>query len=364
MSLQCGIVGLPNVGKSTVFNALTGSSVPANNYPFCTIEPHIGIVGLPDLRLDNLSKIYNSEKTTPSTVEFIDIAGLVKGANRGEGLGNQFLGQIRQTSAILHVVRCFDDESITHIDGDVNPVRDIKTIETELLLTDIMSLEKRLSRAQKASKITSKSNDYELELLEYLINKCLDGIAVRDIPIKSEFSLIKSSLQLLTDKPVLFIANVDEKTILGTEKNGYLSDLIDYAPKSNIIFLCASIEQEISLLKRDERSLFLKEYNLSEPGLSKVIQSSFDILELECFFTCGEKEVRSWTINKGTSAPEAAGVIHSDFRRGFIKADVFNYEDILNHKSEKVLRDLGLINQEGKDYIVKDGDCIYFRFNV
>ena len=366
MSLQCGIVGLPNVGKSTLFNALTESGIPAENYPFCTIDPHTGIVELPDDRLKDLANIYNPKKVTPATVEFIDIAGLVKGASKGEGLGNQFLGQIRQTSAILHVVRCFDDKNITHVEGNIDPVRDAETIETELLLADIATLEKRKHKVEKISRSGDKEAKNSLEIIERLLEECSNGTASRRVKVgKSDLSF-KQSLHLLTEKPVLFVANVDESEIMKDSTSGHIQSLEQYAlNQGNIVIkLCSALEQEIASLNKEEKPVFLKEYGLSEPSLNKVIRSSFELLDLQNFFTCGEKEVRSWTISKGSTAPQAAGSIHSDFERGFIKADTFHYSEIMKNKSEKILKELGLIRQEGRDYIVQDGDCIFFKFNV
>ena len=366
MSFQCGIVGLPNVGKSTLFNALTESGIPAENYPFCTIEPHIGIVELPDARLKDLARIYSPEKVTPATVEFIDIAGLVKGASKGEGLGNQFLGQIRQTSAILHVVRCFDDKNITHVDGSIDPVRDVETIETELLLADILTLEKRKHKVEKLARSGEKEAKNSLYILDLLLEHCSNGNAARLVKVDEEYIEFKKSLQLLTEKPVLYIANTDEAETVEGKSGEHLRSLEEYALKENnvVISLCSSIEQEIALLEEKEKPLFLQEYGLSEPGLNRVIRSSFELLDLQNFFTCGEKEVRSWTISKGSTAPQAAGNIHSDFERGFIKADTFHFSELIENGSEKALKELGLIRQEGRDYIVNDGDCIFFKFNV
>ena len=366
MSLQCGIVGLPNVGKSTLFNALTDSGIPAENYPFCTIDPHTGIVELPDDRLKDLANIYNPKKVTPATVEFIDIAGLVKGASKGEGLGNQFLGQIRQTSAILHVVRCFDDKNITHVEGDIDPVRDAETIETELLLADIATLEKRKHKVEKISRSGDKEAKNSLEIIERLLEECSNGTASRRVNVGKNDLSFKQSLHLLTEKPVLFVANVDESEIMKDSTSGHIQSLEQYALNQGnmVIKLCSALEQEIASLNKEEKPVFLKEYGLSEPSLNKVIRSSFELLDLQNFFTCGEKEVRSWTISKGSTAPQAAGSIHSDFERGFIKADTFHYSEIMKNKSEKILKELGLIRQEGRDYIVQDGDCIFFKFNV
>ena len=366
MSFQCGIVGLPNVGKSTLFNALTESGIPAENYPFCTIEPHIGIVELPDARLKDLARIYNPEKVTPATVEFIDIAGLVKGASKGEGLGNQFLGQIRQTSAILHVVRCFDDKNITHVDGSIDPVRDVETIETELLLADILTLEKRKHKVEKLARSGEKGAKNSLYILDLLLEHCSNGNAARLVKVDEEYNEFKKSLQLLTEKPVLYIANTDEAETMEGKTGEHVRSLEKYALKENnvVISLCSSIEQEIALLEEEEKPIFLQEYGLSEPGLNRVIRSSFELLNLQNFFTCGEKEVKSWTISKGSTAPQAAGNIHSDFERGFIKADTFHFSELIENGSEKALKELGLIRQEGRDYIVNDGDCIFFKFNV
>ena len=366
MALQCGIVGLPNVGKSSLFNALTQSSVPAENYPFCTIDPHLGIVELPDFRLLELKKIYNPKKLTASTVEFIDIAGLVKGASSGEGLGNQFLGQIKQTSAIIHVVRCFDDNKINHVNGKVDPLKDVEIIETELLLSDIDTLERRKAKLQKQIKSGDPKDKTSLEILEKLIQHCSNGKRAKTYEIEKDLLSFKKSLHLLTDKPILYVGNIGEPDLQNGNMSQHIKDLTEHVKNQNnsIIFLCASLEQEISLLGKSEQEIFLSEYNLKEPGLNKVIRSSFNLLGLHTFFTCGEKEVKSWTIQKGMNAPQAAGQIHSDFERGFIKAEVFNFEEILKHRSENKLKELGLIKQEGKTYIVKDGDCIFFKFNV
>ncbi len=365
MALRCGIVGLPNVGKSTIFNALTASSVPAENYPFCTIEPHMGIVPLPDKRLTELGTIFKPEKVTPSTVEFTDIAGLVRGASQGEGLGNQFLSQIRQVAAIIHVVRCFEDENVTHVEGNVDPVRDAELIETELLLADLETLEKSVNKLTKLAK-KEKSTQKELDVVSRLKAHCDAGNMARTFEAEEDELATVRSLFLLTRKPILYVANVDEDEITHDKRNPHVQALFDFAKKENniAIRLCGKIEQEIAVLDDEGKAMFLEEFNLPEPGLNKLIHAGFSLLGLETYFTGGPKEVRAWTIKQGASAPEAAGEIHTDFQRGFIKAEVIKYDDLVRLGSEKNVKEAGLAQLQGKEYTVQDGDCIYFHFNV
>lgn len=363
--MKLGIVGLPNVGKSTLFNALTAAKAEAQNYPFCTIEPNIGVVPVPDKRLNLLSELVNPEKITHATIEFVDIAGLVKGASKGEGLGNKFLSHIREVDAIVHVVRCFKDKNVTHVEGKIDPIADIETINLELMLADLEMIENRLKKVEKAVK-GDKSYKKEYGLLNTL-KDCIEN----EQPLRSlnfsdeELNLIKS-FSLLSLKPILYVCNISEDDLLDEKNNQYVDQVKEYAKKENseVIIISAKIESEISQLNEDEKKEFLAELGLKESGLDKLIRTSYDLLGLMSFLTAGPKEVRAWTINKNTKAPQAAGKIHTDIERGFIRAEVINYEELLKSGGTNKAKEKGLVRLEGKDYIIQDGDVVLFRFNV
>ena len=365
MSLSVGIIGLPNVGKSTIFNALTEAKVASENYPFCTIDPNHGIVQVPDKRIEQINSYIETEKIIYNSIEFVDIAGLVKGASTGEGLGNKFLSQIRNVDAIIHVVRCFDSKDITHVDGNVNPVRDIETINTELILKDIESIDKRINNVTKIAKSGDKNAKTELDLLNKINNHLNEGDLIINLKLTEEEKVMLKSFALLTSKPMIFVANISDHD-LANENNNHSKALLEYASSKNktVVELSGSIEMEIAGIDKEDQLEFLKEYGLEESGLNKMIRSAYKILNLETFFTAGPKEIRAWSIPKGASAPNAAGVIHTDFERGFIKAEVYNIEDLIEYKNEENIKSAGKLRQEGKDYIVNDGDIIFFKFNV
>ncbi len=363
MALHCGIVGLPNVGKSTLFNALTRAEIAAENYPFCTIDPNVGVVPVPDPRLDQLAKIVNPQKTLPTTIEFVDIAGLVAGASKGEGLGNQFLGHIRETDAIAHVVRCFEDEDVTHVSGSVDPVRDIEIINTELMLADMETVEKALQRAQKNAKSGDKEALAQKALLEKIANHLNAGNPVRSLTLGEDERSRLKMLHLLTAKPTLYVANVLED---GFSDNPLLQRVQQYAQEegAQVVSVCAAMEAEIALLEEEDKTAFLEEMGLDEPGLDRVVRAAYRLLDLQTFFTAGEKEVRAWTIRVGATAPQAAGVIHTDFEKGFIRAEVIAYEDFIRYGGESGAKEAGKWRLEGKDYLMQEGDVVHFRFNV
>ena len=363
--MKLGIVGLPNVGKRTLFNSLTKAGAESANYPFCTIDPNVGIVTVPDARVDYLAEKYHSKKVIPAAIEFVDIAGLVKGASKGEGLGNQFLANIREVDAIVHVVRCFDDGNIVHVDGSVNPLRDIETINFELIFSDIEVLDRRIAKSTKGSR-NDKSLAHEVEFLSKVKAHLEDGKLAKTFEVDDEEDQeILNSCNLLTIKPVIFAANVNEDELAG-EDNDYVKAVREYAADvdAKVFVVCAQIEQEISELDDDEKKEFLEDLGLEESGLEKLISASYSLLGLISFLTSGEDETRAWTIKEGTKAPQAAGKIHTDFERGFIKAEVVNYQDLLDNGSLAAAREKGIVGMEGKEYVVKDGDVILFRFNV
>lgn len=364
MALQCGIVGLPNVGKSTLFNALTKAGIAAENYPFCTIEPNVGIVEVPDPRLAQLAAIVKPERIMPATVEFVDIAGLVAGASKGEGLGNQFLANIRETDAIVNVVRCFEDDNVVHVNGRVDPLADIETIETELALADLANVEKQIA---KTAKLAKSGNDKEAQRLLVVLEKCQAQLnqakPIRGLDLYEEEKELIRPFCFITAKPAMFVANVSES---GFDNNPHLEKLKAYAAKQKapVVAICAAVEAEIADMPDEDKAVFLSDMGMQEPGLNRLIRAGFSLLGLQTYFTAGVKEVRAWTVKVGATAPQAAGVIHTDFERGFIRAEVTAYDDYIALKGEQGAKEAGKMRLEGKDYIVKDGDVMHFRFNV